>query len=416
MLKRKSRRRKNHDYGEGYDIAVSLIDGPLTLDEIVEHYHSYIRYIGLFNVSERLKQKQREPHIHEHVRKTVEYLKKKGWIVQEGERYELTTAGHEKAEKVLSELRQTGEKLQKFLMPEFVPRVSLIAHLFLAALKLPAGLISGSVGLTNDAVDTLLDGLSCLLISAGFRYDMERTVNVFLVLLMLVTGGVTFYEAVQRFFVPYQIDINWFTFVAAIFSAVVCLLLWFYQRFIGMRGGSMALITQSVDSRNHVIVAASVTAGLAASLLRFPLLDTLVGLVVAALILKSGVELFIDLLRYRGDEEPDFSRYKFGIVRRYEKFRQSQLCDWMLYLIEKQKSISRSELISRVQEVLDFSKNPSLRALGIGGGKPQYSLKIGEMIRELIKQNWINNGDPVHITEKGKQHLHGGENRFLKNI
>ena len=415
-MKRKSRKRKNHDYGEGYGIAASLIDGPLTLDEIVEHYHSYIRYIGLFNVSERLKQNHREPHIHEHVMETLEELKNDGWIIPDGERYELTTLGHEKAEKVLSELRQTGEKLQKFLMPEFVPKVSLIAHLFLAALKLPAGLISGSVGLINDAVDTLLDGLACLLISAGFRYDMERPVNVVLVLLMLVTGGVTFYEAVRRFFVPYEIDINWFTFVAAIFSAVVCLLLWLYQRFIGMRCGSLALITQSVDSRNHVIVAASVTAGLVASLLRFPLLDTLVGLVVAALILKSGVELFIDLLRYRGDEEPDFSRYKFGIIKRYEKFRQIQLRDWMLYLIEKQKSILRSELISRVQEVLNFSKNPSLRALGLTGEKSQNSLKIEEMIRELIEQNWVTDSDPVQITETGVQHLRGGKNRFLKNM
>ena len=412
MSKQKSRKRKHIDHGEGYEITVSLIEGPLTLDEIVEHYHSYIRYIGLFNVSERLKQRQREPHIHEHVREKLEDLTKKGWIVPEGKRYGLTATGREKAKKVLSELRQTGEKLQKFLAPEFVPRISLIAHLFLAALKLPAGLISGSVGLINDAVDTLLDGISCLLVYAGFCYNMERPVNMVLVLLMLVTGGVTFYEAVRRFFVSYQIDINWFTFLAAIFSAVVCLVLWAYQRFIGMRSGCMVLITQSVDSRNHVIVAASVTAGLAATLFKFPLLDTLVGLVVAILILKSGVELFIDLIRFRGEEKPDFSRYKFGIVKRYEQFRQSQLRDWMLYLIEKQKGISRTDLISRVQEVLDFSKNPSLRALGLSGGSFQNDFKIEEIIRDLIERKWLDNGDLIRISETGKQHLRRNKYHF----
>ena len=46
-------------------------------------------------------------------------------------------------------------------------------------------------------------------------------------------------------------------------------MLWSYQRHVGLRSGSVALITQSVDSRNHVIVALGVTAGLIASLLRF---------------------------------------------------------------------------------------------------------------------------------------------------
>jgi hypothetical protein len=69
---------------------------------------------------------------------------------------------------------------------------------------------------------------------------------------------------------------------AVILFALVCLLLWVYQRFVGLRSGSLALIAQSVDSRNHVIVAASVTAGLVASLLRFGLLDTFVGLAVPA--------------------------------------------------------------------------------------------------------------------------------------
>jgi len=76
----------------------------------------------------------------------------------------------------------------------------------------------------------------------------------------------------------------------------------------------------------------------------------------------------------------------------------------------------RSELISRVQEVLNFSKNPSLRALGLTGEKSQNSLKIEEMIRELIEQNWVTDSDPVQITETGVQHLRGGKNRFLKNM
>ena len=90
---------------------------------------------------------------------------------------------------------------------------------------------------------------------------------------------------------------SWFTFLATLLSAVFCVGLWVHQRYVGLRSGHLALITQSVDSRNHVIVAAGVTAGLVAALLRYPLLDTLVGLAVALLILKSAVELAVEILR-----------------------------------------------------------------------------------------------------------------------
>ena len=59
----------------------------------------------------------------------------------------------------------------------------------LAAIKLPAGILSGSVALINDAADTLLDALSSLVVYAGIRFNRERGANIVLVLLMLATGA-----------------------------------------------------------------------------------------------------------------------------------------------------------------------------------------------------------------------------------
>jgi len=169
--------------------------------------------------------------------------------VREGERYALTPQGREEARKPLADMRKTRAMLEKLARPQTASQVGLAAHLGLAALKLPAALLSGSVGLLNDATDTLLDGLSSVLVYLGLRFDRERAVNVVLVLLMLGTGGFTFYEAVRRFFVPFEPEVDWFTFLAAILSALVCWALYLYQRFVGVRSGRLALITQSVDSR-----------------------------------------------------------------------------------------------------------------------------------------------------------------------
>lgn len=375
-------------------------DGPRTLHEISDQFYSYLRFLGLFRRTERLARDKTAS-----VRERLEELTERGWVVRQGERYALTPLGREEVNKRLSELGETGALLRRFLQPQAVSKVSLGVHLGLAALKLPAGLLSGSVGLINDATDTLLDGLSSLLVYAGLRFDKERVVNVVLVLFMLGTGGFTFYEAVRRFFVPFEPEVDWFTFLAAILSGLICLVLWAYQRYVGLRSGQLALITQSVDSRNHVIVAGSVTIGLIASLLRFSLLDTLVGLVVALLILKSAVELAVEVVRSLGEEEVDLSRYKFGVVEQYEQFRQAQLRDWMLYLVEKQGVETRIELVARARQVLDFNRIPAVRALGLAQQQPQASEMIEQSVAELLERGWLVGEERLSVTGAGRERL-----------
>ena len=389
------------EYGQSWEIAAALWDGPRTLPEIVDHFHGYLRLMGLFSITRRME--QRHERMEKRIEETLEELIERGWVVCEGQRYALTPLGREEASKPLADMRRTRARLSKLAQPQTVSQVGLAVHWGLAALKLPAALLSGSVGLLNDATDTLLDGLSSVLVYLGLRFDRERAVNVVLVLLMLGTGGFTFYEAVRRFFVPFEPEVDWFTFLAAILSALVCLALYLYQRYIGLRSGSLALITQSVDSRNHVIVAASVTAGLVASLLRFPLLDTLVGLAVAVLILKSAVELAIEIIRSLGEEEADLSRYQMGLAGWYERFRQTQLGDWLLYLVEKEGVQTRDELLAQARQALDFSRHPMLRELGLA--QPYHGELIEQGIQELFERGWLAGEERLSLTDAGREHL-----------
>jgi hypothetical protein len=230
-------------------VAATLLAGPGTLAEITDRYYAYLKALGFFRMGERLVQKRMKA-VTGHLEATVN----RGWVALAGAHYALTPLGRKEVEARLSELGETGALLRKSLHPQAVSKVTLGVHLGLAALKLPAGILSGSVALINDAADTLLDALSSIVVYAGIRFNRERGANVTLVLLMLATGGFTLYEALQRFFIPAELTIDWFAFLAAILSAPICMMLWAYQRFVGLRSGVMALITQSVDSRNHVII------------------------------------------------------------------------------------------------------------------------------------------------------------------
>ncbi|MCW3133425.1 MAG: hypothetical protein N2V78_03755, partial [Methanophagales archaeon] len=202
-------KRKFREYGQSWEIAAALWDGPRTISEIVDHFHSYARLLGFFGVTRRME--RRHQKMAKRIEEALEELIEQGWVVKEGERYSLTHLGRGEAEKVLSDMRRTRRLLQKFIQPQTVSQVGVAVHWGLAALKLPAALLSGSVGLLNDGLDTLLDGFSSLLVYFGIRLNKERAVNVVLVLLMLGTGGFTFYEAVRRFFVPFKPEIDWLT-------------------------------------------------------------------------------------------------------------------------------------------------------------------------------------------------------------
>jgi cation diffusion facilitator family transporter len=398
---RRHRRREGRDHSDM--IVICLSDGPRTLADIEKQFVAFPRRFGLF--IELFDQESVDRgDLTQDLLIDLEKMKEAGWVEQQEEQYALTPLGHEKAADRLAGLRKAGMLARKVVQPQTVSQVSLGVHLGLAALKLPAGLLSGSVGLINDAADTLLDGLASLLVYVGFRLNGERAVNVVLVLLMLGTGGLTSYEAVRRFFTPFEPEVDWFAFLAAALSGLVCLLLWAYQRYVGLRSGSVALVTQSVDSRNHVIVALGVTAGLTASLLRFNLLDTLVGLVVAILILKSAVELGVETVRSLREGDADLSRYKIGLIERYAQFRQAQLRDWMLYLIEKEGVLTQAELRARAYQALDFSDSPALRGFGLHRQSDASEL-VEKSLQELSESGWLAGDEQVSVTDAGREHL-----------
>jgi hypothetical protein len=161
-----------------------------------------------------------------------------------------------------------------------------------------------------------------------------------------------------------------------------------------------------VDSRNHAVVAAGVTAGLVAALLRFSLLDALVGLAVAALILKSGVELALETARALRGEEVDFSRYELGFVEEYRHFQKQQLADWLLSIVTGEGPLTRPALLTRCQETLDTQDVPILREVGWGKGVAGLEKRVANALETLIEQGLVtNDGELLKVTQRGRVEL-----------
>jgi len=421
------KRRAHNEYGQSWILAAALLDGPRTIEQFEEYYRIMGRRFGVFvDVLHRSRSGARASEdvskptkMRSSLERGLTVVLKLGWITRQGNLYYLSEKGRGEAELMLRDLEKGGRMLEKMTHPETVSKVTLIVHFILAAIKLPAALISGSVGLLNDSLDTLMDGISSLCVFFGVRAGRERLVSYVLLIFMTLTGGYTLYEAVTRFIHPEPLTADWTAFIAVTISAVLCSLLWLYQKYSGIKHSCVPLIAQSIDSRNHIIVAGGVAAGLIAAWFQFTLLDQIVGIVVAALILKAAAELLLDLLRSSNDDEIDLSKYGFS---RLEAQRHLQMVRWFLFEIEEERITSREQMLREAKIANDYSTIASFRALGIDCQADQEE-KLNAAILEVFDRGFVREipvqgenppreaGKVLQLTDTGEEEL----NRALAN-
>ncbi len=178
--------RGRDDHGEHWGVAITLLDKPRALPDIEEQFLAIGRRFGFFrfDATHSREGKTMAQWLAERLPEMIHA----GWVVHEGDRYSLTDTGRTEAQKACREAETAGAVLKKLQSPLLVSKVTLWVHFFLALLKLPAALLSGSVGLLSDAMDTLADAVSSLLVYFGIRHHKERLANTALVALMLITG------------------------------------------------------------------------------------------------------------------------------------------------------------------------------------------------------------------------------------
>jgi len=132
---------------------------------------------------------------------------------------------------------------------------------------------------------------------------------------------------------------------------------------------------------------------------------------VALLILKSALELGIETIRSLKDEEIDLSRYRIGLVDQYAQFRQAQLRDWMLYLVDRKEVNTLSALRARACQAFDFTANAALRGLGLDQAD-EVDKQIDQSLRDLYERGWLTGDERLALSDAGRDHL----SRQLKRV
>ena len=160
--------------------------------------------------------------------------------------------------------------------PQRIALISLITTACLLALKLTLGLISGSIAVLSDAVDsgTDLTAATAALLSVRLAAQpadekhpyghgkVEAMSAGVAATIVGLGGGVVVFQAVRRLLGESQdIDVG-VGLIAMVIAAVANLLIGFFMRREAKRSGSMALSAEATHLQTNVVQAGTIIAGL----------------------------------------------------------------------------------------------------------------------------------------------------------
>lgn len=189
-------------------------------------------------------------------------------------------------------------------------KVSIFCNVLLCIGKFLAGVVSGSVSVTADAVNNLSDASSGVISLIGFKLSeksadaehpyghgrYEYLAGFIVAALILVIGAELLRDSIIRIITPAEVEFGIVPLAVLSVSILVKLWMMFFNRKIGKIISSETLSAAAADSRNDVISTSAVLAALVISHFCSVELDGIMGAVVAVFILYSGIGLVRDAL------------------------------------------------------------------------------------------------------------------------
>lgn len=180
--------------------------------------------------------------------------------------------------------------------------VGIVCNLLLFAGKLIAGLLSGSVAITADAVNNLSDASSSLVTLLGFKLAerpadeehpygharLEYLSGLAVAALILVIGVELGKSSIEKIINPETVLFSWLTLAILIGSILVKLWMALFCYKLGKKIDSATLTATAMDSRNDVISTSAVLLGCLVGHFFGLQIDGYIGTLVALFIIWSG--------------------------------------------------------------------------------------------------------------------------------
>lgn len=199
--------------------------------------------------------------------------------------------------------------------------IGIVTNLLLAGFKAVVGILSHSIAITLDAVNNTSDALSSVITIVGAKLGgkapdkkhplgygrIEYLSSMIVAAIILYAGITSAVESVKKIIHPEEADYGAASLVIVAVAIAVKLLLGSYVKKQGEKANSGALTASGSDALFDAVLSASVLASAAIFMIWHISLEAYVGVFIAVVIIKAGIEMMIetvdDILGQRAEPE-----------------------------------------------------------------------------------------------------------------
>lgn len=202
--------------------------------------------------------------------------------------------------------------------------VSIVGNIFLSLFKLLSGIIGHSHAMISDAIHSISDVLSTVVVMIGFKisskdidedhpYGHERfecIASLILAFMLFSVGMLIGYEGIIKIITGKYKHIaipTLLPLVAAIISIITKEIMYLYTKKCAKTINSNALLADAYHHRSDSLSSIGSLIGIGASLLGYPICDSIASIIICFFIIKVSIEIFQDTIDKLVDKACDIT-------------------------------------------------------------------------------------------------------------
>lgn len=197
--------------------------------------------------------------------------------------------------------------------------ILIVCNIFLFAIKIVAGFMSNSLAIISDAVNSLTDIISSVIIyfavktsakeaDEGHPFGHHRAEPI-AGLIVAIFAGILGFEilrtSVFKVMEPHEHKIGIFSLAVLVMSIAMKITMFIHFKKVGRAINSPALLASSTDSRNDVYISATALAGVACGFYGYPQMDDIAATLISFWIIYAGYKIGIQNIDYLMGKQPE---------------------------------------------------------------------------------------------------------------
>ncbi|HEP1795168.1 TPA: cation transporter, partial [Streptococcus suis] len=201
-----------------------------------------------------------------------------------------------------------NQQIQNLKLAERGAIVSITAYIILSGIKLAAGHIFHSDALTADAFNNISDIIGNVAVLIGLRmaqkpadtdhkfghWKMEDLASLITSFIMFVVGFQVLYSTFIKIISNQTVEIDITGAVVGVFSALVMIAVYLYNKSLAKRVHSKALEATAKDNLSDAVTSIGTSIAIIAAAFNFPIVDKIAAVVITFFILKTAYEIFME--------------------------------------------------------------------------------------------------------------------------